>query len=133
MVVPNRRLSLGNAVSVRAGLIGGAILVGLLAVAYVVLLETGLLAIMMNPEELHARVLKLGLWGPLTILGLMTLAILVSPIPSAPIALAAGAAYGHGWGALYILLGAQSGAIAAFAVARFVGCATVHRWFDARL
>lgn len=48
--------------------------------------------------------LDLGLWGPLAVIALMTLAVRVSPIPSAPIALAAGAAYGHGWSALYVLL-----------------------------
>jgi uncharacterized membrane protein YdjX (TVP38/TMEM64 family) len=120
-------------VNVRTGLVGGAVVVASLAAAYFVLRETGLLATIMNPEALHARVLQWGLWGPLAIIGLMTLAILVSPIPSAPIALAAGAAYGHGWGALYILLGAQSGAMAAFALARIVGAATVHRWFGERL
>lgn len=118
---------------VRAGLIGGAILLALLAVAYVVVRETGLLVTIMEPDALQALVLQWGLWGPLAIIGLMTLAILVSPIPSAPIALAAGAAYGHGWGALYVLLGAQSGAMAAFAIARIVGSATVHRWFGERL
>ena len=132
-MVPHRRRLLGHVVSVRAGLVGGAILMALLAAAYVVMQKTGLLEIIMNPEALHERVLQWGLWGPLAIIGLMTLAILVSPIPSAPIALAAGAAYGHGWGALYVLLGAQSGAMAAFAIARFVGAATVHRWFGERL
>jgi len=132
-VVPHRRWPLGNAVTVRAGLVGGAILAALLAGAYFFLRETGLLATIMNPEALHARVLQWGLWGPLAIIGLMTLAVLVSPIPSAPIALAAGAAYGHGWGALYVLLGAQTGAMAAFAIARLVGAATVHRWFGDRL
>jgi len=119
--------------NVRTGLIGGVALVALLAAAYFVVRDTGLLATIMNPEALHARVLQWGLWGPLAIIGLMTLAILVSPIPSAPIALAAGAAYGHGWGALYVLLGAQLGAMAAFALARIVGAATVHCWFGERL
>lgn len=129
----NRFRSLGDAVKVRARLIASVILAALFAVAYVVMRDTGLLATIMNPEDLHARVLQWGFWGPLAIIGLMMLAILVSPIPSAPIALAAGAAYGHGWGALYILLGAQLGAMAAFALARMVGSATVHRWFGDRL
>ena len=124
---------MGDAVKVRARLIASVILAALFAVAYVVMRDTGLLATIMNPEDLHARVLQWGFWGPLAIIGLMMLAILVSPIPSAPIALAAGAAYGHGWGALYILLGAQLGAMAAFALARMVGSATVHRWFGDRL
>ena len=118
---------------VRAGLISGAALLALLLVVYLVVRDTGLLATIMNPEALHARALQWGLWGPLAIIGLMTLAILVSPIPSAPIALAAGAAYGHSWGALYVLLGAQLGAMAAFALARIVGAATVHRWFGKQL
>jgi uncharacterized membrane protein YdjX (TVP38/TMEM64 family) len=124
---------MGDAMKVRTGLIGGAALVALLAAAYVVVRDTGLLATIMNPDALHARVLQWGLWGPLAIIGLMTLAILVSPVPSAPIALAAGAAYGHGSGALYVLLGAQLGVMAAFALARIVGAATVHRWFGKQL
>jgi uncharacterized membrane protein YdjX (TVP38/TMEM64 family) len=132
-LLPRSPRPLGNAVNVRAGLVGSAALVALLAVTYYVLHETGLVEIIMNPEALKAYVLQWGLWGPLAIIGLMTLAVLVSPIPSAPIALAAGAVYGHGWGALYVLLGAQSGAMAAFAIARFVGAATVHRWFGERL
>lgn len=34
-----------------------------------------------------------GAWGPAAIIGPMTVAVVASPIPSAPIALAAGAAY----------------------------------------
>ncbi|TAN54441.1 MAG: TVP38/TMEM64 family protein [Betaproteobacteria bacterium] len=63
----------------------------------------------------------------------MILAVLVSPIPSAPIAMAAGAAYGHAWGTLYVLVGAETGAIAAFGLARILGHAAVKRWFGDRL
>ena len=45
----------------------------------------------------------------------------MSPIPSAPIALAAGAAYGHLWGAVYVAAGSLSGALIAFGIARFLG------------
>ncbi|MBL4756528.1 MAG: TVP38/TMEM64 family protein, partial [Rhizobiales bacterium] len=61
----------------------------------------------------------LGAWGPVAVICLMVLAILVSPIPSAPIALSAGAIYGHFWGALYVLIGSEIGAFAAFGIARF--------------
>lgn len=118
---------------VRTKLIAGTLLVALLAGAYVLLRETGALSLMVDSAALQARVVQLGAWGPAAIVALMTLAILVSPIPSAPIALAAGAAYGHGWGALYVLLGAEAGALAAFGVARLVGFDTVHRWFGERL
>ncbi len=41
-----------------------------------------------------------GAAGPIVIVGLMTLAVVASPIPSAPIAMASGAAYGHFWGSI---------------------------------
>jgi uncharacterized membrane protein YdjX (TVP38/TMEM64 family) len=114
-------------------LFAGALLVGLLACVYWVLHEGGTLTTILDTNALHARVIQMGAWGPAAIIGLMMLAILISPIPSAPIALAAGAAYGHGWGTLYVLLGAQAGAVAAFAISRFIGFETVHRWFGNRL
>jgi uncharacterized membrane protein YdjX (TVP38/TMEM64 family) len=67
------------------------------------------------------------------VIGLMMLAVLVSPIPSAPIAVAAGAAYGHTWGTLYVLVGAEMGALAAFGVARLFGREVVRRWFGERV
>jgi uncharacterized membrane protein YdjX (TVP38/TMEM64 family) len=115
--------------AVRTKLAAGALLVASIAGVYWLLHVTGTLTAITDADALHARVAQMGPWGPAAIILLMMLAILVSPIPSAPIALAAGAAYGHGWGTLYVLLGAQAGAVVAFAVARFVGHATVHRWF----
>ena len=49
-----------------------------------------------------------GLLGPVLVVGLMTVAIVASPIPSAPIALAAGAAYGHTFGTILVVLGAET-------------------------
>jgi len=96
--------------NVRTELAAGVVLVGLLGGVYWLLHATGSLTTILD-----------------------TSAILISPIPSAPIALAAGAAYGHGWGALYVLVGAEAGALAAFGLARLVGYETVHRWFGDRL
>jgi len=76
---------------------------------------------------------ELGAWGPVAVIGSMVVAILVSPIPSAPIALSAGAIYGHFWGALYVLIGSEIGAIAAFAIARFLGYDLLHKWFGDQL
>jgi uncharacterized membrane protein YdjX (TVP38/TMEM64 family) len=119
--------------SARTKLAIGALLVGLLAAVYWLLHEAGAMTTILDTNALHADVVQMGPWGPTAIIALMVLAILVSPIPSAPIALAAGAAFGHGWGALYVLLGAEAGAMAAFGLARFVGHETVHRWFGGRL
>ncbi|WP_071675623.1 TVP38/TMEM64 family protein [Nioella nitratireducens] len=69
-----------------------------------------------------------GLWGPMLVIVLMTAAIVATPIPSAPIALAAGAAYGHTLGTVYIVAGAESGALVAFGLARFLGRDALIRW-----
>ena len=66
-----------------------------MAAAYWLLHETGAMATILDGHALRQFIMGLGVAGPLVVVGLMTFAILVSPIPSAPIALAAGAAYGH--------------------------------------
>jgi uncharacterized membrane protein YdjX (TVP38/TMEM64 family) len=111
---------------------------GLLAVlaliaAYWVLRETGVLGTIVDEQRLRAWIEDFGAWGPFSVVVLMTLAILVSPVPSAPIAMAAGAAYGHVWGTLYVLIGAEAGALAAFGLARMLGGAALSRWFGKRL
>lgn len=70
-----------------------------------------------------------GIFGPLLVVALMSLAIVASPLPSAPIALAAGAAFGHTVGAILVVLGAEFGAIAAFLLARRLGRPFVERQF----
>lgn len=104
-----------------------------LGALYWLLHDSGLIATILDAGALKAQVSRLGPWGPLAVIGLMALAILVSPIPSAPIALAAGALYGHAWGALYVLLGAEIGALAAFGIARLVGYEVLRRWLGERL
>jgi uncharacterized membrane protein YdjX (TVP38/TMEM64 family) len=91
------------------------------------------LAAMMTAEKLDRLVARAGAWGPLAVVGLMTLAVVMSPIPSAPIALAAGAAYGHLWGTVYVLVGAELGALTAFGIARAVGREALRRWFGERV
>ena len=111
----------------------GVILVALLAVAYWLMDRLGALDVITDRDAFAAWIDGLGPIGPLAIIGTMTLAIVFSPIPSAPIALAAGAAYGHTWGTAYIVLGAELGALAAFGLARLLGQDVVHRWFGDRL
>ncbi|WP_235917217.1 TVP38/TMEM64 family protein [Maritimibacter harenae] len=87
----------------------------------------------LNRDTLERVVARAGPAGPLVVVGLMTLAIVASPIPSAPIALAAGAAYGHTWGTLWVILGAESGALLAFLLARMLGREALERLLGARL
>lgn len=78
-------------------------------------------------DRLQAWIDSAGIYGPLLVVALMSLAIVASPLPSAPIALAAGAAYGHTFGTILVVLGAEFGAIAAFLLARRLGRPFVER------
>lgn len=116
-----------------AKIIAGLGLVLILGAGYVVLSRTGLLSGLMDEAGLRTRIDALGLWGPAAVIVLMSGAIVFSPLPSAPIALAAGAAYGHLWGTAYVLVGAELGALAAFGIARVLGRDAVARWLGQRL
>ena len=95
---------------------------------YGTLRETGALAVLQQPDQVRDWIEGLGTIGPLAVIAAMMLAIVISPLPSAPIALAAGALYGHAWGTLYVIVGAESGALLAFAIARILGQGVVGRW-----
>ena len=82
----------------------------------------------LSGERISAWVKASGAWGPTVIIGLMTIAIVATPIPSAPIALAAGAAYGHTIGTIYIVIGSELGAMVAFVLARLLGRDVLTRW-----
>ncbi|MCT8328183.1 TVP38/TMEM64 family protein [Albidovulum sediminis] len=86
---------------------------------------------LVDRERLEAIVARAGLWGPVLIVTLMTIAVVASPIPSAPIALAAGAAYGHVWGTVQVVIGAELGALIAFGLARVLGHDILRRVFGA--
>ena len=84
-------------------------------------------------ERLVSFIQSLGAAGPIVIIATMTIAIVMSPLPSAPIALASGAIYGHTWGSIYILIGSELGAVIAFTIARLLGIDILQRWFGGRL
>ena len=95
---------------------------------YWVLSDVGALDLLQHPDQVRDWIDGLGAIGPVAVIAAMTLAIVISPLPSAPIALAAGALYGHGWGTAYVIVGAESGALLAFSIARVLGQNTVNRW-----
>lgn len=109
-------------------LIGGAIiLVGLVAL-YWLLMETGTVSMLTSEQALREWVGQLGFWGPLAIIAMMVTAIVMSPIPSGPIAIVAGAVYGPIWGTVYVVIGAEAGALIAFFIARLLGYEAMQRW-----
>ncbi|MFZ3175150.1 MAG: TVP38/TMEM64 family protein [Thiobacillus sp.] len=124
----------GHHTATRKLRLAGALLVLIaLVLVYRHLDASGLLERLMDGQWLREQTLALGVWGPLLIVGLMALAIVLNPIPSAPIALVSGAVFGHAWGTLYVVLGAEIGALTAFAIARVLGHDLLRRLFGERV
>jgi uncharacterized membrane protein YdjX (TVP38/TMEM64 family) len=104
-----------------------------LAATYLLLHRTGTVRLLLDVHAVRDYIMGLGMLGPVAVAALIALAVLVAPLPSAPVALAAGALYGHTWGTLYVLIGAELGAIGAFTLGRMLGRDTLQRWFGDRL
>ncbi len=117
----------------RGKIVAAVAIVALLAGVYGVLSWTGALATILDGPVLQDLMVRLGPFGPLAVIGLIAVAIILSPVPSAPIALVAGAVYGHVWGTLYIAIGSEAGALIAFGIARLVGYDVLRGWFGGRL
>lgn len=124
---PVKRPEMSPRLAIIAGLVilGGS-LFGIWLLAPHVFIEAGKL---LDSERINTLVAAAGLWGPFLIVALMTVAVVASPIPSAPIALAAGAAYGHIWGTVLVVIGAELGALIAFGLARLLGQDVLRRVF----
>lgn len=76
-----------------------------------------------------------GPWGPVAVVGLQVLQAVVSPLPSWPVTMAAGAEYGAVTGTLLSLLGGMLGASVNLLLARHLGQGWVRRtlgdvWID---
>ena len=97
---------------------------------YFQLSNSGKLDLLNNHTELKEWIQQFTFTGPLLIISLIALAIIISPIPSAPIALTAGALYGHTNGTIYVIIGAETGAIIAFLITRFSGIDLIKNWLD---
>lgn len=89
---------------------------------------SGALDLLGDGERLRRRVEDLGPIAPLAVIVGIAGAVVFSPIPSAPIALAAGAVFGKVWGSVYVVIGAELGALLAFGIARRLGYKAVRRW-----
>lgn len=111
----------------------GAIIIAAIALLYVSLRITGTLSLFTDSERLRETIESAGIFGPIVVIGLFMIAVVINPLPSAPIALAAGFAYGHTWGTVYVVLGSVSGAFMAFLIARLLGHDILYRWFGEKL
>jgi len=115
-----------------ARLIKPGIIIVLIIAGYFILSHKGIIDFLSDGTALKAWIQQLGLFGPLVIIGLLALAIVISPVPSAPIALVSGAVYGHYLGTVYVVVGAELGAIIAFFTARLSGADVLKSWLGNR-
>jgi uncharacterized membrane protein YdjX (TVP38/TMEM64 family) len=79
-----------------------------------------------NPSLVKVEVLRWGIWGPV----IYMLLYAVGPsflVPGAVMTIAGGLAFGTLWGSIYSVLGADAGALIAFAAGRFLGRSFVQR------
>lgn len=97
------------------------IILMILLCIYWVLDATGFVALVMDTEQFKSYIISTGYWGVIIIISLMAFAILFKLLPSAAVALASGAIYGHTWGTIYIIIGAWIGAVLAFTITRLLG------------
>lgn len=75
----------------------------------------------LNPTHLAELLQSLGPWGPLILILSMASAVIIPPIPSLPLDLASGAAFGPFFGTTYAVIGAAIGAIISFLIGRALG------------
>jgi uncharacterized membrane protein YdjX (TVP38/TMEM64 family) len=90
-------------------------------------------ASMLTHEAIQGWIAQAGFWGPVLVVALMAAAIVASPLPSAPIAMEAGAAYGQTLGTMPVATGAELGALAAFLIARALGHDALRKRFGDRI
>lgn len=114
--------------SIKKRVAGGFLLLVALAVLGWFWVDTGALAALTDRGALRDWVEQLGHWGPIGIIAIMIAAIVLSPIPSGPVAMVAGAAYGGFWGTVVVVIGAEAGALIAFTIARSFGYEVIYRW-----
>ncbi len=82
----------------------------------------------LQPAQFAEYIQSFGVMAPLVFVGIMALAVVVSPIPSLPLDLAAGVAFGPLLGTVYAVVGAEIGAIVSFLIGRTLGREVIARF-----
>lgn len=80
----------------------------------------------LTPEGLKYAVHAAGLWGILVYIGVIALAVVISPIPGAPLAMVAGSVWGAIPAAIYSVIGGFLGSLVAYFIGKTLGRSAVH-------
>lgn len=81
-----------------------------------------------KPEHIQIWLADAGGFAPLLYMIVMAMAVVVSPIPSLPLDIAAGAFFGPLYGTVYSVAGALAGAVISFVIARLMGRELMERF-----
>jgi uncharacterized membrane protein YdjX (TVP38/TMEM64 family) len=119
--------------SSRAKIITGFFLIVLVVAAYLIIRQSDLFSLLTEGERLRYFCVDAGWYGPFIIIGLIAVAVVISPLPSAPIALASGMVYGNVWGTIFVVIGAEVGAVIAFGIARLAGYEFLKKWIGDKI
>ena len=87
----------------------------------------------LHPESIQIWLGRFGVAAPLVFMVVMALAVVISPIPSLPLDIAAGAFFGPVLGTLYAAVGALGGAVLSFLLARFLGRDLIERFLSGHI
>lgn len=75
----------------------------------------------LTPEGFRQTVKNLGLLGPFVYIGILALSVVISPIPSAPLAVIAGTIWGAVLAGVYSIIGGFIGGLIAYFLGRTLG------------
>ncbi len=111
----------------RSIIVKGLLAVGLVFFLFLVEYQWNVVS-MFHPDRVQEILGKAGGLAPLVYMVIMALAVVISPIPSVPLDVAAGAFFGPLLGTIYSAVGALGGAVASFLIARFLGRSFIERF-----
>jgi uncharacterized membrane protein YdjX (TVP38/TMEM64 family) len=74
-----------------------------------------------------------GIFAPLLYMAVMAAAVVISPIPSLPLDIAAGAFFGPFEGTVYSVIGALAGAVVSFSISRYFGRELIEKYLGGHI
>jgi len=90
-------------------------------------------AVYFTPEHIQKWLGSTGIFAPLLYMAIMALAVVITPIPSLPLDIAAGAFFGPLLGTAYSAGGALTGAVISFMISRTLGRQLIERFLGGHI
>ena len=109
------------------------IFIVLIVIAVIILQQRWDLASFFKPDNIKQWLNDAGSLAPLLYIGIMMAAVVISPIPSLPLDIAAGAFFGPFLGTVYSVIGASAGAVTSFLIARLLGRELVEKFLGGHI